>query len=719
MKRQDDSATDLRERLLSYLADPESRPSSGRELMRQLRVGSSQRESFRRLLRELVDEGALRRLKGNRYRLAQEKRLATGRLSTHRDGYGFVETEGVEGPDIFVRRRNMGGALHKDRVQVQVIFEKGGGRAEGRITRVLERARHRLTGILRQAESGLVVTPYGAAPYEEVRIPSGAAGAGEDGMVVGIELFRYPSGNDVPEGKVVEVMGSPDEPGMDLKIIIRKYGLRDAFPPEVEEAAGAVPDSVREEDRAGREDFRDLVTVTIDGETARDFDDAISIRRRGNGTFTLWVHIADVSHYVQEGSPIDLEARERGTSVYFPERALHMLPERLSTGICSLKPGVDRLCQTCVMEIDEAGEITGARIAKGVIRSDRRMTYTEVARCLEGDAAECRRQGDLVEPFRLMEELCGRLRGKREQRGSIDFDLPEPVILLDDRGEMTGITPLERNIAHQLIEEFMLAANEAVAVELVEREWPAMFRIHDKPDPGKLAELDAVVKTFGFALPQPFDEISPKDIQLFLKSVTGRPEEDALQRIVLRSMMRAAYSEVFGLHFGLATRRYLHFTSPIRRYPDLIVHRTLSESSTWGRAGRQEKATRRKVLHDLALHASERERNADAAEWELIDWKKVGFMLDRVGEEHEAIVSGVVSFGLFVELEDLYIDGLVHISTLEDDYYRFIETKHLLVGERTGRRFKIGDEVRVVVDKVNALTKKIDFRLVSSPRRSR
>ncbi len=334
-----------------------------------------------------------------------------------------------------------------------------------------------------------------------------------------------------------------------------------------------------------------------------------------------------------------------------------------------------------------------------------------MARCLEGDAGERRRQGDLVAQFDLMQELCLILRGRRQQRGSIDFDLPEPVILLDDRGEMTGITPLERNIAHQLIEEFMLVANETVATTLVDRGWPCLYRIHEKPDPSKLAELDAILRTFGYSLPQPFEEITPKDIQRFLSTVEGRPEENALQRIVLRSMMRAQYSEVFGLHFGLATRRYLHFTSPIRRYPDLVVHRTLTDGSRWSRAGEEARAERRKALRAVAEQASERERNADAAEWELIDWKKVGFMMDRVGEEHTAIVSGVVSFGLFVELEDLYIDGLVHISTLEDDYYRFVASKHLLVGERTGRRFKIGDEVRVVVDRVNALSKKIDFRL--------
>ena len=373
---------------------------------------------------------------------------------------------------------------------------------------------------------------------------------------------------------------------------------------------------------------------------------------------------------------------------------------------------MQRLCQTCVMEIDPAGVVRSSQIVKSVIRSDERMTYTAVAAILGSDREARERYASLVSSFELMNELCGILSRRRRARGSIDFDLPEPVILLDDRGEMTGITPLERNIAHQIIEEFMLVANETVATFFVDEEWPVLYRIHEKPDPAKLAELDAIVHTFGYSLPQPYEEITSKDIQKLLSNVAGSPEANALQRIVLRCMMRARYSEVFGLHFGLSTRRYLHFTSPIRRYPDLIVHRTLTDASHWRRSTPDSRQGRRAELHDIAEESSAREREADAAEWELIDWKKVNFMLDRIGEEHKAIVTGVVSFGLFVELEDLYIDGLVHISTLEDDFYRFIDSKHILVGERTGRRFKLGDEVRVIVANVNATTKRIDFRLV-------
>jgi ribonuclease R len=703
-----------RQTLLAHMSGEDYEPTSGRELVRQLRVGKEGREAFRLLLRDLVSDGNLRRLKGSRYALAREKRLMEGKLHGHRDGYGFVIPPDGSGPDVYVRKRFMNGALHRDRVQVQVTQEKGGGRSEGKITKILERARHRVTGILGRSQGEWIVKPYGSEPYQEVRLPDGATGDAREGMVVGVELFRYPSGEDIPDGKVTEVMGSPDDPGMDLQIIIRKYGLRDEFPEEVLAAAAAVPEEVSAADRQGREDFRELTTVTIDGETARDFDDAISISKQSDGSFTLWVHIADVSHYVTEGSLLDEEARERGTSVYFPDRAIHMLPSALATGICSLKPDVERLCQTCIMEIDAGGKLKSSRVVKGVIRSDRRMTYTEVAACLEGDAAMRTTLGALVGQFELMQELCLLLRRRREERGSIDFDLPEPVILLDDRGEMTGITPLKRNIAHQLIEEFMLMANETVAAMLVDREWPALYRIHEKPDPTKLETLDSVVRPFGYTLPQPFENITSKDIQLFLKSVEGRPEENALQRIVLRTMMRARYSEVFGLHFGLATRRYLHFTSPIRRYPDLIVHRTLTDGARWAAADGDQRKARRKELHEVAEHACDRERNADSAQWELIDWKKVAFMVDRVGEEHGAIVSSIVSFGLFVELEDLYIDGLVHISTMDDDFYRFVEARHMLVGERTGRRFKIGDEVRVRVARVNAITKKIDFHLAKA-----
>jgi ribonuclease R len=699
--------------VLAILAETEGEALSGRDLLRRLGLGRDRRADLAALLADLKAEGVIRPAKGGRFRLASERRLIVGRLSMHRDGYGFVEPEDRQGPDVYVRHRNLGGALHRDRVQVQVTAAKGGGRAEGRITRVLERSRHRLTGVLRARGDRVAVVPYGSEPYEEIAISGPLPAGGGDGVVVGVEVTTMRGEEGTPAGRIVEVLGPADEPGMDLRIIIRKYGLRDAFPDEVREAARAMPSEVSARDLEGREDFRSLPTVTIDGETARDFDDAISIRRtRGDG-YTLWVHIADVSHYVREDSPIDREARERGTSVYFPERAIHMLPEELSTGICSLKPNVDRLCQTCRIELDRDGAILSFALSRGVIRSDRRMTYTEVARCLAGDEEMRRSCAAHAEDFAIMEELCAKLRRRRMARGSLDFDLPEPVIVLDDRGEMTGIRPLERNIAHQIIEEFMLVANECVATDLVDREWPALFRLHDKPDPVKLAELDSILRTFGLALPGSHEEITSGDIQALLRSVEGKPEAGALQRIVLRSMMRAHYSETFGLHFGLATRRYLHFTSPIRRYPDLVVHRTLTDRARWQRSSPEERSTRRKILHAWAEQSSERERNAEAAEWELIDWKKVGYMLQHIGEEYAALISGVVSFGFFVELEDLYVDGLVHISTLTDDFYRFMERKHLLVGERTGKRFKIGDEVRVLVERVNAITKRIDFRLVA------
>ena len=385
-----------RQTLLAHMSGEDYEPTSGRELVRQLRVGKEGREAFRLLLRDLVNDGSLRRLKGSRYALAREKRLMVGKLHGHRDGYGFVIPPDGSGPDVYVRKRHMNGALHRDRVQVQVTQEKGGGRSEGKITKILERARHRVTGILGRRQGEWIVKPYGSEPYQEVRLPDGATGDAQDGMVVGVELFRYPSGEEIPDGKVTEVMGSPEEPGMDLKIIIRKYGLRDEFPQEVLDAAAAIPVEVQAGDREGREDFRELTTVTIDGETARDFDDAISISKHPDGSFTLWVHIADVSHYVTEGSLLDQEARERGTSVYFPDRAIHMLPAALATGICSLKPDVERLCQTCIMEIDATGKLKSSRVVKGVIRSDRRMTYTEVAACLGGDATIRTTLGSLV-----------------------------------------------------------------------------------------------------------------------------------------------------------------------------------------------------------------------------------------------------------------------------------------------------------------------------------
>jgi ribonuclease R len=543
-----------------------------------------------------------------------------------------------------------------------------------------------------------------------------------NGLVVAVEITRPPLYGRRASGRIVEVLGHPDDPGMDLKTIVRKYGLADEFPPDVLAEAEAIPDRVGEEAIRGREDFRALPIVTIDGETAMDFDDAVHVRKDGDGRYELQVHIADVAHYVRASGALDREAYARGTSVYFPGTALPMLPHRLSNGICSLNPGVDRLVQSCLMTIDRTGRVVDHRFAQGVIRSAARMTYTNVAKILvDHDPEVTELYGALVPGFRLMEELCGVLNERRRRRGSIDFDLPEPEIVLAATGEMTGIVALERNVAHRLIEEFMLAANETVAGHLWRSKVPSLYRIHERPDPKKMEEFDRVAQAFGYRLPRPFTSIEPSAFQAIVDMAKGKPEERFLSRLMLRSMKQARYSESRDIHFGLATSCYTHFTSPIRRYPDLIVHRVLRRALGGRPLSDRERGELEEFLPEAAVRSSRAERTADAAENELVERKKMAFMQERLGEEFEGFILSVHPFGFFVELVDYYVDGLVGMQTLIDDRYRFLEKKQILKGDRHGRVFKLGDRVRVRVDRVDALQLRLEFSLVetSPPRPAR
>jgi ribonuclease R len=546
-----------------------------------------------------------------------------------------------------------------------------------------------------------------------ILIPEGDNGGAANGMVVGVAISRPPAQGQRSLGRIVEVLGHPDEPGIDLLTIVRKYDLRSEFPPDVLKEAEAVADRVPEAESSHREDFRGLPIVTIDGETAMDFDDAVFVRQHADGSYELQVHIADVAHYVPPTSALDREAYERGTSVYFPGTAIPMLPHKLSNGICSLNPGVDRLVQSCLMRIDASGEVIEHRFAQGIIRSAARMTYTEVAKILvDRDPVTCDRYRDLIPIFRLMEDLSGVLNRRRRASGSIDFDLPEPEIILAATGEMTGIMALERNVAHRLIEEFMLAANETVARHLWNARLPSMYRIHERPDPSKLEEFDRVAQAFGYRLPRPFTSIEPGMFQTLLEAAQGTPEERFLSRLMLRSMKQARYSEGRDIHFGLASACYTHFTSPIRRYPDLIVHRILKRALQGKGLGERERADLETFLPEAALQTSRTERNADAAENELIEWKKIGFMGDRLGEEFDGLIVSVHPFGFFVELNELFVDGLVQVESLGGDDYRFLERKQILKGERHGRIFKLGDRVRVRVNRVNPFLLQIDFSLV-------
>jgi len=556
------------------------------------------------------------------------------------------------------------------------------------------------------------VVPFDRRVLMDIFIPPGQEGGADPGQMVTVELTRWPTSTRGAIGRVAEVLGHIDAPGVDTEIIIRKHGIPNAHSAEAVAEAVRLGGSVSERDIKGRTDFRGVTTVTIDGEHARDFDDAITIERLPNGHFWLGVHIADVSHYVQEGSALDREAYDRGTSVYFPERAVHMFPSELATGLCSLNPHVDRLVQSCLMEIDRRGQVVRYEFHDGVINSNERMTYTTVNGILtDRDPELMKRYADLVPMFEQMRELFQILNDARRRRGSIDFDLNEAEVIMDDAGMVEAIVALERNVAHRLIEEFMLLANETVASYLEAQEAPALYRVHEEPDIVKVAKFEEFISGFGYSLAAPVNALRPRHFQKLIERIHGKPEEKPIAFLMLRTMQKARYAPENLGHFGLAATSYTHFTSPIRRYPDLVVHRAL-RAARHGSLTDEVREEWTDELPEIARHTSEMERRADDAERELLQWKKVKFMADKVGDEFEGYITGVASFGLFIELIEHFVEGMVHVSTMADDYYRFVESAHMLRGENTHKVYRLGDKVKVQVIRVNMELRQVDLGLV-------
>jgi len=682
--------------------------------MQVLRVPREERAGFKRQLKTMVSSGDLLQIRGNRFGLPEKMDLIVGRLTTNPGGFGFVVPEhsldGTRG-DIYIAAANLTEAMHGDRVVVRIErrSEKG---AEGRIIKILERSQSNIVGRFEVDEAGLgFVAPFDRRVLTDVHVPTGQWASAEPREMVVVEITRWPSATRGPVGRIVEVLGRIDDPGVDTQIIIRKFNIPDTHGEEAIAEATRLGAAVKERDIKGRTDFRGVTTVTIDGEHARDFDDAITIERLPNGHFWLGVHIADVAHYVKEGSALDEEAYERGTSVYFTERAVHMFPAELATGLCSLNPHVDRLVQTCLMEVDRRGNVVRYELHDGVINSDARMTYTAVNAILtDRDQAVMREYAPLVPMFEQMHELFGILNERRRRRGSIDFDLPEAEVILSELGQIEDIVASERNVAHRLIEEFMLLANETVASHLVANDVPSLHRVHEAPDVKKVADFEEFITTLGYSLAATERGVTPKQFQKLIDRIRGTPEERPIAALMLRTMQKARYDMASLGHFGLATEHYTHFTSPIRRYPDLLVHRVLRES----RHGAMTPARQEELVEDLpeiAKHTSEMERRADEAERELLQWKKVRFMADKVGDEYDGFITGVAPFGLFIELSEHYVEGLVHISSMADDYYRFIEQQHILKGENTKRIYRLGDKVRVQVVKVDMERRQVDLGL--------
>jgi ribonuclease R len=824
--------------ILKHIARQPKRSAGFKQLVRELGLHGDARGELDALLQKLVAAGELIQLNSDRYALPQaaaDKNLVVGRLTMHRDGFGFVIPDASSlcaslksrlAGDIFIAPHAIGNAMHGDRVLVDITAIRPDGRAEGRIVRPVMRAHPTVVGIFHYGSRHNSVKPIDSKITMEIVIPAGAeypeTKTAEDardaekrkkndsksvdrvlgdeaahrsewddleGVVVDVEITDWPTPTQNPRGRVIEILGRQDDFGVDVEITIRKFHLPHHFPAATLEEAQDIPTVIPAEELRHRRDFRALPIVTIDGETARDFDDAVTVRTLADGNFELQVHIADVAHYVTPDSALDQEARLRGTSVYFPDRAVPMLPLELSTDICSLRPHLDRLVLSCVMRIDPRGEIVGCEICEGVIRSSERMTYTAVNAVIEGDAGARQLYATLVPTFELMRDLAMILNGKRQRRGSIDFDLPEPVIEFDEFGLMKSITRSERNIAHRLIEEFMLSANECVAQYLESKRIASLYRIHEKPDAKRVYDFEVIAATFGYSLgvgalpihrvqfksdrrashgtgkqartieiPKEV-HITPRMYQKLAAKIAGKPEERILSYLMLRSLKQARYSEENLGHFALAATSYTHFTSPIRRYPDLIVHRILKEvlresaekregdvpigvsgaldsneaepgagATPWSK--RRENTAHREAheplggpmkvqeLHEIAEESSQSERRADDAERELMEWKKVKFMQDRVGEDFDGLITSVTKFGFFVELTDLFVEGLVPLNTLTDDFYTYHENTRQIIGQRSRKTYGLGQRIRVLVDRIDPVEKKIQFAILEeTPRR--
>jgi ribonuclease R len=703
------------EQILNQIRDKVDHPATVKELLQRLHWPREQRASFKRALSRLVETGDLIEIRGSRYGLPDRMNLVVGRVTTNPRGFGFVDAERPPegGPtSIFIAGANLNQAIHGDRVVVRVERSRDENRAEGRILRILERGTSQVVGRYEAGSQGRgFVVPFDRRMMMDVEVLPGESMKAKPGEMVTLTITTWPTQTRPAQGRITEVLGDVNAPGVDTTVIIRKYGISDEHSAAAVAEAARLGSQVKARDREGRKDFRAWQTVTIDGEHARDFDDAISIDRLPNGNYWLAVHIADVSHYVTEGSALDADAYERSTSVYFPERAVHMFPEALSTGLCSLKPKVDRLVQSCLMEVDRRnGTVVRYEMHEGVIHSVARMTYTEVAGILtDRDPALLARYQPLVPMFERMHELFEILNRRRRSRGSIDFDLKESEIQFGEDGMVAAIVAAERNVAHRLIEEFMLLANETVAEHLETRGVPTLYRIHEEPDPIKVGEFEEFIGALGYSLAGPVDHLAPRHFQSLVEKIQGKPEEKPIAMLMLRTMQKAKYDPTPVGHFGLATKHYAHFTSPIRRYPDLVVHRSLRESRHG--MSKERKAELIDDLPDMGRHTSDRERRAVDAERELVQWKTVRLKADKVGDEFTGFVTGVTAFGLHIELVEHFVEGMVHVSTMADDYYRFIDKAHLLRGEKTGRVYRLGDKVSVQLIRVDLERRLIDLGL--------
>jgi ribonuclease R len=694
--------------LEAFFASPEYKPMRFKDIIGLLQVPRDSKNDLKEVLDHLISQGKIMTDAQGRYRMPGDD-VKTGTFSGTQRGFGFVIMEGDE-EDIFIPENATNGALHGDKVMVTVSEEQTGRRKEGAVVQILERGKTEIVGTFEKNKNFGFVVPDNQKFGRDIFIPKEFTMGAVDGHKVVVKITNYGDSSTSPEGKVIEILGHINDPGVDIMSIVKAYDLPTDFPEDVMRVLDLVPEEIDRKEIASRMDIRNLTTVTIDGEDAKDLDDAITLTKEGD-IYHLGVHIADVTHYVKENAALDKEALKRGTSVYLVDRVIPMLPHKLSNGICSLNPSVDRLALSCFMDIDSKGTVLGHKIAETVICSDRRMTYTNVAKIVDDSDPEVSKEYEEFVPFfKLMQELAEILKERRHKRGSINFDFPESKIIVDKQGKPVEIKPYERNKATKIIEEFMLIANETVAEDFFWQEIPFVYRTHDNPDEEKIRKLAIFINNFGYSIKVGNEEIHPKELQKLLIKIEDTPEEGLISRLTLRSMKQAKYTVVNTGHFGLSAKYYCHFTSPIRRYPDLQIHRIIKENLggklSEGRIGHYEK-----ILTEVANHSSKTERRADEAEREVEKMKKVEYMLGHIGETFEGVISGITNWGMYVELPNT-VEGMIRVSAMEDDYYNYDEEHYQMVGEHTNKVYKLGQKVTVEVVSADKLNRTIDFALV-------
>jgi ribonuclease R len=708
--------------ILDFMREEAYNPLTVQELEQEFQIeGASEFKEFVKMLNDLESEGSIIRTRANRYGLPDRMNLIKGRIQGNAKGFAFLIPETPGESDVFISEKDLHGAMNGDHVLVRLNnAATSGRRLEGEVVRIVKREVTQVVGTFQNSNTYGFVVADDKRLSQDIFIPKESFKGAADGHKVVVKITKYPEGRRTAEGEVVEILGHKNDPGVDILSIIRKFGLPEGFPEDVQKEAESVPDSIHPDEIKNRRDIRDRTIVTIDGADAKDLDDAISLEKNENGNYVLGVHIADVSHYVTEGSALDQEAQKRGTSVYLVDRVIPMIPHRLSNGICSLNPKVDRLTLSCDMEITPEGDVVSHDIYQSVIKTTERMTYIDVRQIVEREDEEVLKKYEPLVPFfDMMKELALILRGKRMNRGAIDFDFKEAKVLVNEDGHPYDVAIRERSIAEKIIEEFMLAANETVAEHFHWLNVPFIYRIHEEPKPEKLLNFAEFVTNFGYVVRGNMNSIHPRALQHVLEQIKDTPEETVISTVMLRSMRQAKYvAESLG-HFGLATDFYTHFTSPIRRYPDLIVHRLIRTYLIEGDVREETQNHWGERLPQIAENSSERERMAVDAERETDDLKKAEFMMDKIGEEFEGVISGVTSFGIFVELPNT-IEGLIHVSFLTDDYYHYNQKQYAMIGERSGKIYRLGDAVEVRVVSVNTEERSIDFELVGSkPRRER